>query len=82
MKLYYISRRYDKKNDAGPKAKLDVEDILNQHGFCPIEYDFYTSKMHRLLCGYFEWNKAFKDKNGACVVLQYPLYSKISTQRD
>ncbi len=80
MDLYYVSRRYDKNNDAGPKAKMDVEKKLSDFGFRIVEYNHYTSKLHKLILGLHDWYKELKRKDHSLIVLQYPLYSRISTK--
>lgn len=79
LKLLYISPQYSHNDDAGPKAKIDIEKILNTNGFDPIKIRIPQSKFEKLLLGYHSWNKVLTGVNHAMIVLQYPLYSRITT---
>ena len=80
MKNYIISIKDEKKNDAGPKAKRDIEFFLKDtFEVFTLKYQIETGLMSRLQkvkLAYFTIPTFFKKhKDTDNIVLQYPLYS-------
>ena len=80
MKNYIISIKDEKKNDAGPKAKRDIEFFLKDtFEVFTLEYQIETGLMSRLQkvkLAYFTIPTFFKKHRDIDnIVLQYPLYS-------
>lgn len=70
-------------NNAGPKAKLDIEKFLTDRGF--EKWNFYInqkSMIQKLKTAYIDIPFFLKNKNNVDeIYLQYPTYSKIVTKQ-
>lgn len=68
-------------NNAGPKAKIDVESILVRNGFSKINFFInQQSKFQKLFIAKLKIKKFFYKNHFDEVILQYPTYSEIVTK--
>jgi len=84
MENYLISITDKNKNDAGPKAKRDIEHFLrDDYGLFTLNYELTTSlksRLQKLFLAKIKIPNFFKrHQNLKQVVLQYPLYSTYLT---
>lgn len=82
MDNYVISIYDNKKNDAGPKAKQDIDKFLTEKDFKIIKLKFdlhgsLVSKMKKIKYALWDIPRAFKNRRMDTIVLQYPLYSLV-----
>jgi len=73
---YYIETDFGHGNNAGPKAKKDINLVLSKLGFKKICIKRYKNKYIRALMAKVTWHKALKNIYSSMIVIQYPLYSK------
>ena len=68
-------------NNAGPKAKVDVETILCKNGFSKINFTInQKSKMQKLMVSTMKVRNYFKHNHYDEIIMQYPTYSDIVTK--
>ena len=65
-------------NNAGPKARTDIEDVLEQDGYELWKLPFnYESKIKKLKYKYWDIPRLFKGQKIDEVYFQYPIYSTV-----
>lgn len=75
-----VTTQSDDFISAGSKAKDDVANILKTMNFSMVKYNNDTSKIHKALFSKTDWRNAIQSNSeSGMVVLQHPLYSKVST---
>lgn len=71
----------DSKN-AGPKAKYDIDLILEQQGYQKLDLHLPTSRIQKIEYVLFKLKQVFKTKKAAQeIVFQYPIYSMFLTKQ-
>ncbi|RDG01723.1 galactofuranosyltransferase [Lactiplantibacillus plantarum] len=81
MKGYLVSKKLEKNNNAGSKAKQDIEAILFKAGLEKLSLVIPTNRVGRVLYAIRIWKKVFNGLNEGLIVVQYPLYSKVITKQ-
>lgn len=82
MKKYILDVSIGQRNTAGQKAKKDITNILKKDGFNNVTIKLSKSKIFKLLFSGFEVKRALSKFNKNDVfVIQYPMYSRITTRR-
>lgn len=67
---------YDKKNNAGPKAKTDIDEILKREDFEIIHQAFNIhSKLRKIMDAYWTIPRLLKNQEYDELLFQYPTYS-------
>lgn len=67
-----------KKNNAGPKAKLDIEKILSKRGFSKLNLNLNVkSKLLKIKYILFTIPNIFRRSNYNEIIFQYPAYSSV-----
>lgn len=67
-----------KKNNAGPKAKLDIENILSRRGFLKLNLNLNVkSKLLKIKYMLFTIPNIFRKSNYTEIIFQYPAYSSV-----
>lgn len=80
LSKYVLRVLIGQANTAGQKAKEDIESILKNYGFIPINISIKKNRVMKLLFSRIEINSKLKEmKNGDSFVIQYPMYSKLAT---
>lgn len=77
---YVLSIYESNKNDAGSKAKSDIDYFLKEYGFKILHKEFVLStsilgKLKKLRYLFWDIPKMFKEHKMDSVVIQYPIYS-------
>ena len=81
MKKYVLQVSIGQKNTAGQKAKEDIAKILNQQGFENVEIKLKKSRLMKFLFSRIEVKNKFKNiKADDIFVMQYPMYSRVTTR--
>lgn len=64
-------------NNAGPKAKNDIEEILAQEGYQDMRLPYnWESKIAKFKYKYWSIPRLFKNKEIDELVMQFPIYSR------
>lgn len=80
MRKYYLKENVKKGFNAGSKALLDVNAILEKNGYIPVPFDFMRKKINKILhLGTVRnrntFSKLFHEKDdNTILVIQYPFY--------
>lgn len=77
MKKYYLQYDYGTGNNAGPKAKKDINRILATDNYQQIKVKFPKNKFYRLMQAPIIWKKSMVNIHDSIIVMQYPLYSDL-----
>lgn len=77
MKKYYLQYDYGIGNNAGPKAKKDINRILAIDNYQQIKVKFPKNKFYRLMQAPIIWKKSMVNIHDSIIVMQYPLYSDL-----
>lgn len=77
MKKYYLRYDYGTGNNAGPKAKKDINKILAENNYKEIKVKFSTNKVSRVLQAPIVWKRSMANVYSSLIVIQYPLYSDL-----
>lgn len=80
MKGYLISTELEQNNNAGSKAKQDIETILLRAGLERLSLTIPKDRVKRALYAASVWKKAMNNLDEGLITLQYPLYSKVITK--
>lgn len=82
MKKVVLSLTDPSSNNAGPKAKTDIDDFLSEEGFeiWRLNYDV-KSKFKKIKYIYYDIPRLFRSKNVKEVIIQYPIYSNAIMDR-
>lgn len=81
-KAVFTIEEYDGANNAGPKAKEDIDYFLKKQGFEIIHQKFNVhSKLAKLKDAYFTVPKLFANQNFDELYFQYPTYSSFLMKR-
>ncbi|KAF0333408.1 hypothetical protein GBP19_08515 [Pediococcus acidilactici] len=81
MNKYVLQVLVGQNNTAGQKAKKDIANILSNKGFETIDIRLRKSKIMKLLFSAHEVKKQFKRIDSDDVfVMQYPMYSRLTTR--
>lgn len=82
MTRVILSSVVGKKNqDAGPKAKNDIEKILVDQGYERLNLEISRNKFAKLLYSFYGINRLFKGEDPDEIVFQYPIYSVFLTKK-
>ena len=79
--LYSVLRSLRAKNDAGPKAKTDINEFLTEEGFKVMDLDLPEKRFEKLLFVHLKLKRLFKGRQFDNVILQYPFYSVFLTKK-
>lgn len=74
---YYLQYDYGTGNNAGPKAKKDINKILAENNYQQIKVKFSKNKFYKLLEAPIIWKKSLANIHDSLIVIQYPLYSDL-----
>ena len=77
MKKYYLQYDYGTGNNAGPKAKKDINKILATNNYQQIKVQFPKNKLYRLIQAPIIWKKSMANVHNSLIAIQYPLYSDL-----
>lgn len=77
MKKYFLYQDYGNENNAGPKAKNDVNKILDKKDFRGISFKIPSNQYIRPLVAKHIWKKRLRNLNNSLVICQYPFYSHV-----
>ena len=79
--LYSVLRSLRAKNDAGPKAKTDINEFLTEEGFKVMDLDLPEKRLEKFLFVHLKLKRLFKGRQFDNVILQYPFYSVFLTKK-
>lgn len=79
--LYSVLRSLRAKNDAGPKAKTDINEFLTEEGFKVMDLDLPEKRFEKFLFVHLKLKRLFKGRQFDNVILQYPFYSVFLTKK-
>lgn len=77
MNKFYLYNNYGTENNAGPKAKEDINSILADEGYKGIKFSIPKNKYIRPIISSYIWKNKFKNIFKSLIVIQYPFYSHI-----
>lgn len=77
MKKYFLYKNYGIENNAGPKAKRDIDTILKNIDFKGIEFNIPSNKYLRPFVSKFMWKRLLRNRFNSLIICQYPFYSHI-----
>lgn len=77
MEKYFLYQEYGNENNAGPKAKKDINQILSNLDFKGIEFEIPANKYLRPVLSRITWKKKLSRISNSLIVCQYPFYSHI-----
>lgn len=81
MKKYVLNVTVGQSNTAGQKAKQDITDILTANSFNKINVKLKKSRLMKFLFSKREVKNKFKGVNKDDIfVMQYPMYSRLTTK--
>ncbi len=78
--LYSVLRSLRAKNDAGPKAKTDINAFLTEDGWQVMDLDLPEGRLEKLFFVHFRLKGLFAGRKFDNVLLQYPFYSVFLTK--
>ncbi|MCP0887606.1 galactofuranosyltransferase [Ligilactobacillus sp. WILCCON 0076] len=82
MNNYVLSSVLDKNSKhAGPKAKVDIDEFLQEEGYQVLSLNLPTSRLDKLGYRFFKLPQLFKGKKIDNIIFQYPIYSVFLTKQ-